>query len=188
MKITTIRTDKKNKQHVKTMKAEVLMKKMQADNRYSDIEHLRDYVMYAASYTTYANLHRLPYVYPSAEMRQTAEGTLTTKAFTGLLTLTVETLRERNEAEEVKRMAAILPCTFAALNGSSLRSVKIIVKTCRPDGSLQYSREVYIVFRRNHKKKSYLCTLILEILRYISNERSSSIYNNAIIQCLAVYC
>ena len=173
MKITTIRTDKKNKQHVKTMKAEVLIKKMQADNRYSDIEHLRDYVMYAASYTTYANLHRLPYVYPSAEMRQTAEGLLTTKAFTGLLTLTVEKLRERNEAEEVKRMAAILPCTFAALNGSSLRSVKIIVKTCRPDGSLPQTEEEMEAYCQ--QVYPLLCRLYEPILSMAKTSESVSV-------------
>lgn len=141
MKITTIRKDKKGKPHLKVMSFGTLMNSVLEDNKYGDIDNLRSFVRRAESYYTFGNLYRLPYIYPSVEMRQKTDGLMIVKQFNGLLTLTVSTVRDRKEAEDVKRMAAILPCTYAALIGSSQRSVKIIVNTSRPDGSLPETEE-----------------------------------------------
>ena len=141
MKITTIRKDKKSKLHVKLTSTGVLMNSMLQDNRYNDIERLRSFVKHAESYNTFSNMHRLPYIYPSVEIMQKKDGQLAVRKFNGLLTLSVSTVRDLEEAEEVKRMAAILPCTYAAIVGSSRRTVKIIVNTCRPDGSLPQTEE-----------------------------------------------
>ena len=141
MNLSVVRTCKTNKQHIKHLSVEALMKMVQTDNRYEDVLHLRMFMRYAESYSIYANLHRMPYVYPSVEMGQRADSQLMMKRFTGLLTLSVSTIRDKEEAEEVKRIAQILPCTYAVVLGSSGRTVKIIVKTCRPDGSLPQTEE-----------------------------------------------
>ena len=146
MNATTIKTDKKNKQHVKKVSFELLIKKMQEDNRYEDMEHLRYFVRTAESYSKFERMHRLAYIYPSVEMKTTDAGTLEIQKFNGLVTLTVSTVRDTKEADEVKRMAAVMPFTLAALLGSSGRTVKIVVKVCRPDGSLPQTEDEMDVF------------------------------------------
>ena len=141
MNATTIKTDKKNKLHVKKVPFEQLVKKMQEDNRYEDVEHLRYFVRTAESYSRFERMHRLTYIYPSVEMKSTEAGTLEIQKFNGLVTLTVSTVRDSKEADEVKRMAAIMPFTLAALLGSSGRTVKIVVRVCRPDGSLPQTED-----------------------------------------------
>ena len=106
MKITTIRKDKKGKPHLKVMSFGTLMNSVLEDNKYGDIDNLRSFVRRAESYYTFGNLYRLPYIYPSVEMRQKTDGLMIVKQFNGQLTLTVSTVRDRKEAEDVKRMAA----------------------------------------------------------------------------------
>ena len=141
MKLTLIRTDKQNKQFIKLVPLENLLERLQKDNKAEDVEALRSFVRYAESWSIFDKMHKLPVVYPSAEMKFSEGGTLLTQRFNGLLTLTLAPLRDEEEVEAVKRMVAILPCTMLTLLGSSGRSLKIIVKACRPDGSLPQTEE-----------------------------------------------
>ena len=64
------------------------------------------------------------------------------EAYNGLVLLSVGGLASVNEAQWVKRLAQMQPSTYAAFVGSTGRSTKILVKTCKTDGSLpQTERE-----------------------------------------------
>lgn len=140
MKLTLIRTDKQNKQFIKLVPLEDLLDKVKEDNKTEDVGALRSFVRYAESWSSFEKMHKLPVVYPSAEMKMD-DGSLLPQRFNGLFTLTLSPLRDEEEVETVKRMAAVLPCTMLALLGSSGRSLKIMVKASRPDGSLPQTEE-----------------------------------------------
>ena len=105
----------------------------------TEISRLNDFMYYAESTSPFKGLHRLPVVYPSAEMKLDKEGNSVMERFNGLLTLTVGKLHDKQEAEAIKQAAAILPSTTAAMLGISGRSVKIIVAISRPGGILPLS-------------------------------------------------
>ncbi len=56
--------------------------------------------------------------------------------YSGMILLNFGPLADEQEAERVKQRAAELPHTYLALTGSSGRSVKVLVRCTRPDGSL----------------------------------------------------
>lgn len=141
MKLTCIKTDKKNKQHVNLVPFESFMERVQEDNYFEDVDALRTFVRYAESWSIFERMHRLPVIYPSAVMKTNKEGNLIAQQFNGLFTLTISPLKDEEEAEAVKRMTAILPSTMLSLLGSSGRSLKVIVRACRPDGSLPQTEE-----------------------------------------------
>ena len=141
MKLTCIKTDKKNKQHVSLVPFESFMERVLEDNYFEDVDALRTFVRYAESWSIFERMHRLPVVYPSAVMKTNKEGNLIAQQFNGLFTLTISPLKDEEEAEAVKRMTAILPSTMLSLLGSSGRSLKVIVRACRPDGSLPQTEE-----------------------------------------------
>ena len=139
MKLTFIKTNKKNKQHLKLQTVDELVEAVQGDAVSEDVQRLRNFCRYAHRYATFQYMHRLPVVCPSAEMKADADGNLTMLRFNGMLTLTVGPLRDEDEAEEVKRMAAMLPMTVLAVVGSSGTTVKIVTAISRHDGSLPAS-------------------------------------------------
>ena len=136
MELTFIRTDKKNKRHVKVVAMENLSELIQDGDQYEDVEELRSFVRHAESWSVFDKMHRLPVVYPTVVMKSNKERGPVPERFNGLFTLTVSPVKDQEEADAVKRMAAILPCTMATWRGSSGRTLKIIAKACRPDGTL----------------------------------------------------
>ena len=73
--------------------------------------------------------------------------------YNGLVLLSVGDLTGMSEAEWVKRLAQMQPATYAAFVGSTGRSVKILVRVGRMDGSLpQTEREA----QEFHRKAYYL--------------------------------
>ena len=148
MKLSQVRTDKQNRRHLKVVPMEQVMQAVVRDNEKNDIDDLRQFVRWAKSWMTYDRMHRIPFIHPSVELKADQEGGFKVVRFNGLLTLTVGPLHDKEEAEAVKRMAAILPCTEAALLGSSGKTVKILVRICRPDGSLPDDEDAMEAFCR----------------------------------------
>ena len=136
MKLTLIKTNKKNRMTVKTVAAEECLTSLQ-DERYAlEVSNLRDFVSYADNDMTYQNLYRLPFVCPSATMKLDDSGSLVMTHFNGLLTLTVTGLRDSEEAVRMKQLVAVMPSTSMACMGSSGRTLKVVVAVSRPDGML----------------------------------------------------
>lgn len=141
MILTLIRTDKKNKKHLKRQRVET-MRPVVSDEAYDDIIGLlRSFVQFSTEYSEFPYMHRLPVVYPSVVLRNDAEGNAKMRSFSGWLTLTVGPLCNDKEVEAVKQATRTLPFTVAAFAGSSGKTVKIVVSACRPDGSLPQTQE-----------------------------------------------
>ena len=141
MKVTQIKTNKQNKRHSKLVTMDELMKTISNGLYCKEIDQLNDFIYVADSVSRFKGMHRLPVVYPSAEMKTDNEGNKMMTRFNGLLTLTVGSLHDKQEAEAVKQVAAILPSTLAVVLGSSGKSVKILVAAGRPDGILPQTEE-----------------------------------------------
>ena len=155
MKITIIKTSRTNRQTRKLVALAELMEEMKHDTRNEDISIMRNTLQrnwqqgeYDVSPTKYEEILRLPTAYPAARLTLDKDGNKVLKRFNGWLTLTVEPLRDVEEAEMVKELAAMLPTTVAAFRGCSGRTVKIIVAATRPDGSLPKGEEAAEAFCR----------------------------------------
>jgi len=136
MKTTFIRINKKNKRHVKLLTLKETLQTIGGDDYLEEIDQLRVFCRMSIQYADYRYMHRLPIVFPSAEMKADKEGNLTMQRFNGLLTLSIGTIASEKEADSVKQMVAMLPTTVMAVRGSSDRTVKVVVRVSRPDGTL----------------------------------------------------
>ena len=141
MKTTFIRTDKKNKRHVKLHSMGEVLQAVTSEIYQKDIAELRDFCHWCSEYSTFRLMHRLPVVCPSAEMKADGDGNLMMREFNGLLTLSIGKVADKDEAESVKRLAAMLPMTVLAVRGSSGRTVKVVVRVSRPDGTLPQTED-----------------------------------------------
>ena len=136
MKTTFIRINKKNKRHVKLLTLKETLQTIGGDDYLEEIDQLRVFCRMSIQYADYRYMHRLPIVFPSAEMKADKEGNLTMQRFNGLLTLSIGSIASEKEADSVKQMVAMLPTTVMAVRGSSDRTVKVVVRVSRPDGTL----------------------------------------------------
>ena len=143
MKATFIRTSKNNKQHLKRLSLDETLQEIKGNQYQDEVQQLRSFCRWSRQYemTAYENMHRLPMVCPSAELMTDKEGNLTMKEFNGLLTLSIGKVNNQEEAESVKRMAAMLPMTVMAVWGSSAQTVKVVMRISRMDGTLPKTRE-----------------------------------------------
>ena len=102
-------------------------------------------------------LNKIPRIYPVAEYQRTADSSWKFKQYNGIVLIEVNRLSGQAEAEFVKSKAALLPQTFAALVGSSGRSVKIWVRFSLPDGSLPESEEMASLFHAQAYRVAIQC-------------------------------
>lgn len=102
-------------------------------------------------------LDKIPRIYPVAEYQRTADSSWKFKQYNGIVLIEVNRLSGQAEAEFVKSKAALLPQTFAALVGSSGRSVKIWVRFSLPDGSLPESEEMASLFHAQAYRVAIQC-------------------------------
>ena len=134
MNITQIKTTKQNKCHLKVTTLGETIKSVADDATFQTVDMLRTFMRYATSYSSFKYMHRLPYILPAAAMKADKGGNLVVVHNNGLITLSVGPFNDFDEAEAMKRHAAALPMTVAAVLGSSGKTVKIIVSVSRPDG------------------------------------------------------
>ena len=139
MKITLLRTDNMQGRHLSVRSFENLMERIKTGTKEGDVERFRNRLYYYGYNSDDAQ--RLPVVCPAVNMRLDANGNAVMKEFNGIVTLSVNDLRDDSDVERVKRIAAIMPTTMAAFKGSSGHSVKILVRVCRTDGSLPQTEE-----------------------------------------------
>ena len=136
MKITQIRTNKNNQQSVKTLEMSNVLETMKDDTQYADVRDLRYFMKWADRLSEYKNMYRLPVYYPSVELSVNRDGQRRLRRFTGLLTLTMAPLHDRDELPVIKEALRQLPMTVAAFLGSSGRTVKVVVRIAAYDGTL----------------------------------------------------
>lgn len=94
----------------------------------------------------YEHIDKLPRIYPAVEYGRSRDGGRKLKRYNGIVMLEVNGLAGLSEVELVKEQARLLPQTWAAITGSSGRSVKIWVKFVLPDGNLPVKEENITLF------------------------------------------
>lgn len=128
MKLTLIRTDKQNRQHLTTKTLERFAERVKTDTKLQLITELRREIPFmSSSRTTFPKMEQLPRVYPAAEWRIDERGDLEMVAFNGVVLLSIGQLTDEAQVDEVKRAVAGLPSTLLAVVGASGRSLKILV-------------------------------------------------------------
>ena len=141
MKTTFIRTDKKNKRHFKWLSMNDMLQTITNGTYQEDVELLREYCYWNYQISAFNRMYRLPVVCPAAVLKADKEGNLAMREFNGLLTLSIGTVNNQDEAENVKRLVAMLPMTVLAVRGSSGKTVKVLVRVSRPDGTLPQTED-----------------------------------------------
>ena len=141
MKITLARINKQNRQSVRLVTVDDCLKDLQNSKYVEVVENLRTFLNHADEYLRFSNMHRLPVVLPSAEMKQDRNGLLVMTRFNGLLTLSVTGLCDNEEARRLKQLVAVLPSTLFACVGSSGKTLKIVVAVSRPNGQLPQTED-----------------------------------------------
>ena len=135
MKVTLIRTDKKNVPHVTVNTIEKLMTRMQTDTKQQSVQALRRHLpMLVSLGWHFKDMHLLPRIYPAVELTKTSNGDLIFKNWNGLVLLTIGGVDDREKAEQVKVAAMGLPSTLAAFRGSSGKTVKLLVRVAAANG------------------------------------------------------
>lgn len=137
MKITLVRTTKKNDLRLSLKTFEQLLQQMADEKTGNRVEAFRDAVSQLYDgYSHYKGMDTWTHVYPAAEYAKDGNGNLLFQKSTGLLLLSFSNLADADGVEEAKRSAAFLPSTFAAVESADGLGIHILVKYTDDDGKL----------------------------------------------------
>lgn len=135
MKLTLIRTDKKNRQHLTTKTLERFAERVKTDTKQQIVSELRREIPFMSGLgAEFHKLEQLPRVYPAAEWRLDEQGDLQMTAFNGVVLLSIGQLTDEAQVEAAKQTVAGLPSTVMAVEGASGRSLKVLVAVEAADG------------------------------------------------------
>ena len=149
MKITLVREEKESgREAVSTCEADVLLERIKTETKAAHVTALRTMLLYTTPDARghYEHINKLPRIYPAVEYGRSRDGGRKLKRYNGIVMLEVNGLAGLSEVELVKEQARLLPQTWAAITGSSGRSVKIWVKFVLPDGNLPVKEENITLF------------------------------------------
>ncbi len=143
MKVTLIRQDRNNLKHMRTLAIDNLIERIKYDTKQQTIDELRRFIGMDSceQHDQFWNMHRLPRIYPAAELGKNRDGGYSMKRFNGIVLLDVNHLTKKEEVQLVKQRAGCLPTTMAAFTGASGRSVKILIPAVRPNGRLPQNED-----------------------------------------------
>ena len=137
MKVTIVHTNNKKQLLVSTKTIEKLMERFARDDSKLTITHFRESVPYLSNnYEGYKDLPKWMHIYPAAEFAKDENNNLKMKACNGILMLNFGNITDADGVEGVKRSVAMLPSTFAALEGADGKSVIVLVKFSNEDDLL----------------------------------------------------
>ena len=134
MKVTIVRTDKKNVQHVSTRTIEKQLERMKSDIGKGVIANFRLLLpMITSQNWEYKDMHLMPRIYVTSVLAKNANGDLEFRAWNGLIMLTIGQLEDDEQIEQTKALAMGMPSTLAAFAGSSGKTVKLLVRIAPKD-------------------------------------------------------
>ena len=137
MKVTIVHTNNKKQLLVSTKTMEKLLQRIAKDDSRLTVTHFREYVPYMESgYEYYKDMPTWIHIYPAAEFAKDENNNLKMKACNGILMLKFGNITDVDGVEGVKRSVAMLPSTFAALEGADGKSVIVLVKFSNEDDLL----------------------------------------------------
>ena len=142
MKLTLIRTDKQNRQHLTTKSLERFAERVKTDTKRQLVAELRREIPFMSSFgAEFAKMEQLPRVHPAAEWRYDERGDLQMMAFNGVVLLSIGQLTDAAQVETAKRVVAGLPSTVLAVMGASGRTLKVLVAVAAADGRTPATEE-----------------------------------------------
>lgn len=137
MKVTIVHTNNKKQLLVSNKTMEKLLERIAKDDSKNTVTHFREYVTYMESgYEYYKDMPTWMHIYPAAEFAKDENNNLKMKACNGILMLKFGNITDADGVEGVKRSVAMLPSTFAALEGADGKSVIVLVKFSNEDDLL----------------------------------------------------
>ena len=137
MKITIVHTNNKKQLLVSNKTMEKLLERIAKDDSKNTVTHFREYVTYMESgYEYYKDMPTWKHIYPAAEFAKDENNNLKMKTCNGILLLKFGNITDVDGVEGVKRSVAMLPSTFAALEGADGKSVIVLVKYSNETDSL----------------------------------------------------
>ena len=137
MKVTIVHTNNKKQLLVSNKTMEKLLERIAKDDSRLTVTQFREYVPYTESgYEHYKDMPTWKHIYPAAEFAKDENNNLKMKACNGILLLKFGNITDVDGVEGVKRSVAMLPSTFAALEGADGKSVIVLVKFSNEDDSL----------------------------------------------------
>ena len=137
MKVTIVHTNNKKQLLVSNKTMEKLLERIAKDDSRLTVTQFREYVPYTESgYEHYKDMPTWKHIYPAAEFAKDENNNLKMKACNGILLLKFGRITDVDGVEGVKRSVAMLPSTFAALEGADGKSVIVLVKFSNEDDSL----------------------------------------------------
>ena len=137
MKVTIVHTNNKKQLLVSTKTMEKLLQRIAKDDSRLTVTHFREYVTYMESgYEYYKDMPTWMHIYPAAEFAKDENNNLKMKTCNGILLLKFGNITDADGVEGVKRSVAMLPSTFAALEGADGKSVIVLVKFSNEDDLL----------------------------------------------------
>ena len=142
MKLSIVRTDKKNIPHLTVKSIEWFLERIKTDTKAEDIGKFRHYIARFGDTGQYEDNVPMAMIHPLVEMTKTENGNLEITAFNSLTWLHVSGLMKPEEIKAVKEASKILPTTFAAFTGADGKSVEILVSVSQKDISTKPQTEV----------------------------------------------
>lgn len=127
MKVTIVHTNNKKQLLVSTKTMEKLLERIAKDDSKNTVTHFREHVPYMENNNEYyKDMPTWMHIYPAAEFVKDENNNLKMKACNGILLLKFGNITDANGVEGVKRSVAMLPSTFAALEGADGKSVIVL--------------------------------------------------------------
>ena len=142
MKLSIVRTDKKNVVHLTVKTVEWFLERIKKDTKAEDIGKFRHYIALYGDSGQYEDSVPLAMIYPLVEMVKTENGNLEITTFNNLTWLHVGHLMKSEEINAVKEASKILPTTFAAFTGADGRSVEILVSVAQKNLTAKPQTEI----------------------------------------------
>ena len=137
MKFTIVHNNKSHKLLVSSKTVGQLLERVAKDDARQTVSRFRACVPYMElGYQHYKDMPTWQHVYPAAEFGKDENNNLQLKSNNGLLLLNFSHITDADGVEGVKRSVALLPSTFAALEGADGRSVVVLVRYAGMDGTL----------------------------------------------------
>ena len=135
MKLTLIRTDNDNRQHLSTKTLEQFAERVKTETKERLVSELRQEIPCMGGFDVkFPKMNLLPRVYPTAEWRRDERGDLSMAAFNGVVLLSIGPFRDACQIEAAKQAVAGLPSTVMAVMGASGRTLKVLVAVASADG------------------------------------------------------
>ena len=127
MKLSIVRTDKKNISHLTVKPIEWFLERIKTDTKAEDIGKFRHYIARFGDTGQYEDNVPMAMIHPLVEMTKTENGNLEITTFNSLTWLHVSGLMKPDEIKAVKEASKILPTTFA-WRQKWMPSVRLLMK------------------------------------------------------------